>query len=250
MTLPPGDIRLVRHANDWRRLDPDGDNRCLGIKRVLVVRVTDKDGRAVVEDASYVSDKFFGTRGDTATAQSGLAACSFGQFAMTNDYGGAVKEDILAAPGVLDVTLEVRLSDTTQEDLLRLARLAVERQLDVALPGPFEHVALVLEECYAERDSYCGYSAYAYVNHWISVYFADYYKCPTVAMHELGHNLNFAHSGGRDSLTYTDRSGLMGNPRFADGRAKLCYNPVKNYRQELPDGARGHATGTYVPWER
>lgn len=49
-------------------------------------------------------------------------------------------------------------------------------------------------------------------------------------MHEIGHNLNFAHSGGLDARTYTDHTCLMGNPLFEDDIARMCFNPVKNYQ--------------------
>ena len=75
----------------------------------------------------------------------------------------------------------------------------------------------------------------AYVNHWMSLFVGDNYKYPAVAMHELGHNLNLAHSGGLNGMTYTDHTCLMGNPLFLDdvGRmvrksesAFLCISPL------------------------
>ena len=184
VTLPAGDIRLVRGPGDGdgdgRRLNRNSENMFLGDKKVLVVRVTDKEGRAIKEDAEYVSDKFFGTYGDRVTAKSGLEACSLGQFVATNDYDGAVPENRLAAPGVLDVALDVRLTHVTQEALVRAATTAAGRALGVALPGPFDHVAFVVEGCYAVGGGYCGFNAYAYINHWLSVFFGLNYRYPAV----------------------------------------------------------------------
>ena len=76
-----------------------------GTKKVLVVRVTDKEGKQPAEDASFLSDKFFGTFGDTMTMTSQFDACSFGKFLVTNDYGNAAIEAEMTAPGVLEIVL-------------------------------------------------------------------------------------------------------------------------------------------------
>ena len=77
---------------------------------------------------------------------------------------------------------------------------------------------------------------------------------PAVVMHELGHNLNLAHSGGMDGRSYTgmciflvssiqlsvehftdyvcfhcemtDHTCLMGNPLWEDDVGSMCFNPV------------------------
>ena len=53
-----------------------------------------------------------------------------------------------------------------------------------------------------------GWIAYAYINHWLSVYNDRWCEYPSGQMHELGHNLNLAHSG--EGATYDDQSGMMG----------------------------------------
>ena len=65
----------------------------------------------------------------------------------------------------------------------------------------------------------CGWAAYAYVNSWMSVYQAHYYKLVGVTVHELGHNFGLAHSGkASDGKAYTDHTGMMGNPLYSDGK--------------------------------
>ena len=49
-------------------------------------------------------------------------------------------------------------------------------------------------------------------------------------MHEVGHNLNLAHSGGKDGRTYTDHTCIMGNPLWQDDVGAMCFNPVKNFQ--------------------
>ena len=77
--LPPGPIhlssdsrRLVEHQQ--RRLN----NRFIGPKKLLVIRVTDDDGKAPPEDAAFYSNKFFGTNGDKETPKAQMYGCSAG----------------------------------------------------------------------------------------------------------------------------------------------------------------------------
>ena len=82
-----------------------------------MARVTDKEGRAPAEDASFLSDKFFGTYGDTVTMTSQFEACSFGEFVITTDYGNAAIEAEMAAPGVLEIDIDIKLKDATQSQV-------------------------------------------------------------------------------------------------------------------------------------
>ena len=100
VTLPPGSINIISGNNSDQRSRKLASYN--GDKKTLVVRVTDIDGRSVNEDAAYISDKFFGTYGDTMTMKSGFDACSFGKFTVTNDYEGQVDTSLLSAPGVVD----------------------------------------------------------------------------------------------------------------------------------------------------
>mmetsp|Transcript_18318 Transcript_18318/g.24419 ORF Transcript_18318/g.24419 Transcript_18318/m.24419 type:complete len:404 (-) Transcript_18318:465-1676(-) len=104
--------------------------------------------------------------------------------------------------------------------------MAVEKKLDITLPGPFDYVMYLLEGCYGE----CGWIAYAYVNDWNTVYQGKKYAAVGVQMHELGHNFNLAHSGGIDGNNYTDYTGMMGNPLFEDEIGKMCFNAAKNWQ--------------------
>ncbi len=94
------------------------------MKKVLVVRVTDKDGRAVEDDATTISDKFFGTYGDRVTVKSGYKACSFGKLVLTNDYGNELNA-VMSAPGVLDVDIPIELDRSRQNVIVTAARRAV-----------------------------------------------------------------------------------------------------------------------------
>ena len=92
---------------------------------------------------------------------------------------------------------------------------------------PFQQVMFLQENCYGDG---CGWAAYAYIRGWLSMYKRDNYLKPAVVLHEIGHNLGFAHSGGLDRRTYSDHTGLMGNPLWGDNMGKMCFNPAKNFQ--------------------
>eukprot|EP00804_Cyclotella_cryptica_P000316 CCRYP_010238-RA/>CCRYP_010238-RA protein AED:0.34 eAED:0.34 QI:894/1/1/1/0.6/0.83/6/180/677 len=226
LKLPPGQIKLRQplstNNNDTRRLAT-----YQGEKPVLVVKVTDVNGLSHLDSPSVMSDKVFGTSGDTATMKSQFAACSFNKLNIVP--GGQDSNKIsreMSAPGVVEVNIPIDITKSTQGDIRKEVKKSVEAKLGISLPGVFHHVMIVLEGCYIE----CGWSAYAFVNSWLSVYKGNNYKYPAVQLHEIGHNLNMAHSGGLDGKIYTDHTCVMGNPLFSDSVGKMCYNAAKNYQ--------------------
>ena len=176
LVLPPGSIKLIDDDDTRRQLRSTRRRKLAsyeGAKPVLVVRVTDVDGKVVRESAEEVSDKFFGTLGDTMTLKSQFAACSFNKLQITNEYSSDVDDRLLSAPGVLDVEISVSL-ENTQSVIRNAIQKAVEKTLGVDLPGPFQHVVYVLEACYVK----CGWAGYAFVNSWNVVTQGNYYKYP------------------------------------------------------------------------
>lgn len=70
------------------------------------------------------------------------------------------------------------------------------------LRSQFDHVMILLPP----KVNFGGTAAYSYVNYWRSVYQDNYWWMVMVQMHELGHNLDLAHSGEGTS-TYADHTG-------------------------------------------
>ena len=242
-----------------------------GPKPILVVKVTDSEGRARPESSRQISDDIFGSFGDKITLKSQMHACSFGKLDITAGLpsGTDTSSD---SPGVVDITIGISLLNNSRFAIRKAMADTLEAQLGYKLPGPYQHVMFVLEGCYQE----CGWAAYAYVNSWMSVYQGEYYKHVGVQMHgktkdtiyivlvlrlishcssyrhlthnmntfiykytyihtyiiitEIGHNFNFLHSGGIDGLTYTDHTGLMGNPLYSDDIGKMCWNAAKSWQ--------------------
>eukprot|EP00804_Cyclotella_cryptica_P005657 CCRYP_000039-RD/>CCRYP_000039-RD protein AED:0.13 eAED:0.13 QI:0/0.75/0.8/1/1/1/5/2044/620 len=97
VVIPPGNIVLKdSYVRRNERLTYEGQ------KPVLVVRVIDKNGLAVPEDANTISDKVFGTNGDTSTMSSQFDACSFHKLEIVWRHGGSIRKQ-LSAPGVLEM---------------------------------------------------------------------------------------------------------------------------------------------------
>ncbi len=240
VSLPPGSIQLQTEGTARRRRQLQQRRKLAkytGTKPVLAVRVTDVNGLAPPGDAHFMSDKFFGTYGDTETMVSQFASCSYDAFKIVT-----LQYPQLSAPGVLDVQISISLKDSTRDAIRKAVHSAVAAKLGFsATPGPFSHVLYVVEKCYVD----CGWAAYAYVNSWLSVYHSNYFKYPAVALHEIGHNLNFGHSGGLDGRTYTDHSCVMGNPLFSDDIADMCYNPAKTHQLIMSNGKNGHSGNWY-----
>jgi hypothetical protein len=228
-TLPSGGIQLIDSTGDGGTRRRLGGIKFEGDKKILLVRVTDVDGRAVSSSARTISDKFFGTYGDTMTVRSGFEDCSFGKLKLTYDYGTTKYDSVLSAPGVIDVEIGIKLTTSPQLSIIQAAATAAMNKMNVGFPGPFAHIIFILEDCYTSDDQ-CNFAAYGYVNHWLLATIGDNWKYPAVIMHEMGHNLNMGHSGGLDGATYTDHTCLMGNPLFEDDVGRMCFNPVKNHQ--------------------
>ncbi|KAL7431028.1 hypothetical protein ACHAXH_003303 [Discostella pseudostelligera] len=199
-----------------------------GPKPILVVKVTDKNGLAVSESTTTISDDVFGTSGDPVNLKSQLDACSMGRLTVVpgDNNSGQIKQSVYSAPGVISVKLSISITNTANPDIRNAITTAVQNLLGVTLPGPYKHVMYVLQKCYLN----CGWAAYAYVGGWNSVYVGAYYKQVGVTVHELGHNFGLLHSGGLDGLEYTDHTCMLGNPLYSDDVGRMCYNAAKSWQ--------------------
>ena len=84
-----------------------------GTKKVLFVKVTDKNGLEHPDNARTMSDKIFGTYGDTTTVKDQFEACSFGDMKVTNNYGINLG-NAESAPGVIEVRLGISLKSSSR----------------------------------------------------------------------------------------------------------------------------------------
>lgn len=225
--LPPGlEIALEKKPkqNNKRNLAV-----VTGDKPILVVKVTDSTGLARAESPAQIGDDVFGTNGDPVNLKSQLYGCSMGKLTVTEgdlSLPNGVPNGKGVAPGVMEVTISVSLEGNSRSTIRNAVTTAVQNAIGESLPGRYQQVMYVLQGCYLD----CGWAAYAYINSWNSVYQGSYYKMTGVQVHELGHNFNLAHSGGLNGATYTDHTGMMGNPLYSDDVGKMCYNAAKNWQ--------------------
>ena len=160
-------------------------------KNVLVVRITDINGLARPEDAYQISDDVFGTYGDAVTMKSQLESCSMGR--LTINAGGIPShEEYYAAPGVIDITIDIDITNSTynRNDIRNAAIISVQDYFNdnlgtnnFTLPGEYHLVMFVLQKCYGTG---CNWAAFASVNSWSSMYQDRYYKHVGVQVHEIG----------------------------------------------------------------
>jgi len=129
-------------------------------------------------------------------------ACSFGQFEITTEYDDDNIDSKLSAPGVMDVRIAIPLG-SADEQMLNAVGIAAQVKLGFNLPGPFQHVIYVVHSCGG-----CSWAGYAAVNSWSQVYQGKYMKYTGVQVHELGHNLNLAHSG-KNGEEYGDHTCMV-----------------------------------------
>lgn len=118
----------------------------------MTVRVTDSQGLVHPDSAATISDKIFGTYGDPENMKSQFEACSFNKLKITNNYSRDISRH-LAAPGVVEVTIGVSLSNS-RGAIYSAAVQATQSKLGFTLPGNFDHVMFVLEDCYQD----CGWA--------------------------------------------------------------------------------------------
>ena len=106
----------------------------------------------------HSSDSRLDAGSDKVTMKSQFDACSYGKFKVSNDYGDVAWKDKMSSPGVLEVTIPVSLSSSTQSQMRANVAEEVKKKLGFTLPGPFAHVIFVIEDCYAVGSDRCGWS--------------------------------------------------------------------------------------------
>lgn len=170
------------------------------VKRVLVLRIEAADSVTTASE-SKLADDIFGAAGDPVNLKSQFNQCSYGQL----QFEPATSNAIVGSDGVYTVTLPTTKVTGVADHLIASAAVAeAERKLGM-LTRIADHIMVCVPPASSFRP---GAAAYAYVNHWLSVYDDDYIRYAYVSIHEIGHNLNLAHSS-QGSEEYGDASGWM-----------------------------------------
>lgn len=188
-----------------------------GFFKTLVVRVGDKRGHSPTYTASELSDHIF--MGDLTMA-SQYRACSNDQLRFTPAFGGA---DIVN--GVVDVVVDVDLSAThSMIECVTAADNAISLKYDVGTTHTY--IMYICPEA-VDFGTNAGGADVGGKKSWYSDTFGS---SPFVQMHEIGHNLNFFHSGEGDQQ-YGDPSGVMGGRYETIPRewGRMCLNAAKTW---------------------
>jgi len=170
-----------------------------GTYKVLVLRGVALDSEAL--EADVLSDKIFGTSGDFVNLKSQYKACSYGQLNFEPmdavDGVGVNGEGVFET--VTNTTVAGKSDSSVRNSMLNIAASDLG-----PLPGSASHIIVCVPP-----GTNGNWIAYAFVNHWLSVYNGNWCISPSAMMHEVGHNLNLAHSGDSGNVEYGDISGVM-----------------------------------------
>jgi hypothetical protein len=125
-----------------------------GTKEMLAVRVIASDA-STTSSESEISDAWFGTSGDAVNFKSQYEACSYNKLQIDPANTNVVSN------GVTTATISNIVSGTDNG----VIRNAVTAALGSSFTSQFDHVMLCLPP-----GTSGSWIAYAYVNHWLSVY--------------------------------------------------------------------------------
>ena len=174
--LPPG--KALAKGKDKRRLEEDRRRLMTGTYSVVAVRVEAPDA-VTTSDEATIRNEIFGTSGDVVNLKSQYAACSHGQLNFVPATTGA---------GIND---GVKTVDISPQTVTGVDNSVIRNAANTAAGGK---IADYVMQCLPPGTN-GGWIAYAYVNHWLSVYNDLWCNYPSAQMHEIGHNLNLAHAG-------------------------------------------------------
>jgi len=199
------------------------DSPTFGEKTVLAVRVVTTDD-AYGYSEEYLSEKVFGTSSSVDPNPMNLIsqynACSYNQLNFVKTTHNLVSNGV--------VTITVPTSTSQGKDVIvNNVTSAINEAFSTSSPNDIAaHVIYCLPPS-AMGDSI----AYAFVNHWLSVYNNEWCNYPSALMHEIGHNLGFGHAG-EGAEEYGDQSGMMGYSYSQEHGPAMCFNGAKLWQTD------------------
>ena len=203
----------------------------------LVVRSIDGEGTMnTASDARLTEDIFT----DPVCLATQYAACSHDQLIITPAEGvGIVNGVINVTASTYNVTTNNVDKNAFQNEIEKATKIKlIPDEDDLELYDLYDLVIYCQPPGLSPNSNgQSNWVAYAYLNDYRSYY--NNYWCQRVSaqLHEVGHNLNLAHSGIRapsnsdpDDYQYEDRSGMMGYSYNQDDTPEQCFNAAKNYQ--------------------
>jgi hypothetical protein len=227
------DANIERTPEQQRNLAALQSIRALqsGTRTVLAVRILLTDGQYNFADQTGLSNDVFGNGVDTSNLKSQYAACSANKLifdkapnrSMTsnpNDGTTAISN------GVVDIKVALAVAPRIDGAIVNAVTTKINSVFGVTSPNQLaNHVMYCLPS--GTMDGI----AYAYINSWNSVYSNEWCNYVSGQMHEIGHNLGYAHSneGGQ---SYADQTGLMGYSYGQDDGPTMCFNAAKSWQTQ------------------
>lgn len=196
-----------------------------GDKTVLVVRIkSTKDGLVTGHSETDLRNGVFGN--DNVNLMTIMDDCSHGKLKI-NPYQGTTTKGLVIQGGITTVEIGSAIQGVDMS-LVAGSVLSALTAKAGDLPKQFDHVLLCMPK------GVSGVIAYAWASSWLSVYnygANSFCLSPSATVHEIGHNLNLAHSALPNQPTnYGDFSGMMGGSSGETDGPQKCYNAAKSWQ--------------------
>jgi hypothetical protein len=146
------------------------------VKKVLVIRAVALD-RSTTATEAQLSDDIFGTAGDAINLKSQYQACSDGKLV----FEPVTTNALVGTDGVYTVTLPTTNVTGATDSTIRTAMVNKATADLGSLTSVADYVMLCLPP-----GTTGGWIAYAYINHWQSVYNDNWCRYPSAQLHEVG----------------------------------------------------------------
>jgi hypothetical protein len=146
------------------------------VKKVLVLRIQAAD-KSTTASETQLADDVFGAAGDVLNLKSQYNQCSYGQL----QFEPATSNAIVGTDGVYTVTLPTTTVTGAADNPIAWAAVN-KAQAEL---GTLTNIANHVMVCMPPGTS-GGWIAYAYINHWLSVFNDAWCGYPSGLLHEFG----------------------------------------------------------------
>ena len=161
-------------------MDPSDSlwNRKLAtVKKILVLRIEAQDQVTAYSESS-LADNIFGAAGDPMNLRSQYNDCSYGEL----QFEPLTTNTLVGTDGVYTVSMPTTVITGNPDNPIAIAAVnKAQQDLGVTLTS----IADLVMVCMPPGTS-GDWVAYAYVNHWLSIYNNDWCLYPSGQMHEMG----------------------------------------------------------------
>jgi hypothetical protein len=148
-----------------------------GTKSVLVIRAIAAD-QSTTASESTLSDDIFGTFGDPVNLRSQYSQCSDGKL----QFQPLTTNSLVGSDGVYTVTLPSTFVTGASDGTIRDAML-IKATVDL---GEYLNIIADYVMLCLPPGTTGDWLAYAYINHWLSVYNDVWCQYPSGQLHEIG----------------------------------------------------------------